>query len=995
MRLQKIVLGILIALTCLTIFARGQEIWWDTEESLNTPLPSTGYTETTIYPFFEVGTGEVLGTGWWSGNFAVPTATSGQELTGEFLMSWVMISDITTGEDTQTWWVQTTIPNLIISEVFYDGTDEWIEITNLSTNLFSGIIQITWSISITSTISIKPRQSIILVKPSGNYLRIDLNVARITTSTFSLTDTKSINLTLSTSGQILDLFLVETGWVVKLDNKKTSFEKRIANEEGIITWTSAALNVLEPYIANPWYITRENWIETTTWSTIDNTGQLLSGSDSFLVDWPLKITEIGDKNWIFSPFIEIQAKEDWDAIFIITGSLLKEGFSLDKKLNKWDLLLIVKSDNWWLSTQNIIENTRLELQKSGFLSIYGQSGQVFDSIFVLSTYTGKSLYYWWKSNSTHRIFDVVDIFSPGFDEKFLLYFSGITADCTNVSVVSPSSGSFEEKPGLSTGVQIVEPGLLQIEGLVFKWDESITLSSLWTGIVDLSDHKRYLLTRATGKTEWGKTKKYLTGLLYSGQNTTISKTFGFLDGGGCVSLWYSGSLYDSYCYTTPIENTDKPIIKEVINIDGTIMIESVNAKTPESITLKSSLSTTVDLSDKNRYLRTRSSQVGERGTTKKYLQWFIAPGEDLRISKIFGFLDKGGCVSLRYVDKQYDSYCYTPETNNSTWVMFTGEATWSMIPKASIISLLPNPKGKDISETILILAQETYPFTWFFLKINTTKHKLLNPLFSWENILTGALGLINKSACVELWRNSSQLDIFCYGNPKENQWFGQTNEILESITQSDFSLLSKVKFEVSDNKICTQYLWQSLSCRSLPTSKTSIKLKNENKLYKTYTNLLQEYLRKNRSTLFYSTAIKEYFATLSQAKKAVDDFQETMVISGQQIDVQDLATQIALKTKTGYVESGNENSLPQRILWVQKLWRRSASLWHHRSNFFSVSRNWEAFCWGSRCYSDTILDRKKLSMIIEYRTNKQTFLHRKQQSKTNSSPPKHIGFWSI
>jgi NMD protein affecting ribosome stability and mRNA decay len=43
--------------------------------------------------------------------------------------------------------------------------------------------------------------------------------------------------------------------------------------------------------------------------------------------------------------------------------------------------------------------------------------------------------------------------------------------------------------------------MVQIKSLVFKGDESITLVSLRTGDIVLLDHKRYLLTRAAGKTE--------------------------------------------------------------------------------------------------------------------------------------------------------------------------------------------------------------------------------------------------------------------------------------------------------------------------------------------------------------------------------------------------------------------------------------------------------------------------------------------------------------
>jgi hypothetical protein len=124
---------------------------------------------------------------------------------------------------------------LLISEVYYDGTDEWIELSNIGNSDFSGKIQVSGSISLSTPLSLPVKQSILLIKPSADYNRIDLKVPRITTSTFGLTDTKAINLTLFMSGQLLDSFIAETGLVVKLDNKKTSIQKIYLSDQRIIT----------------------------------------------------------------------------------------------------------------------------------------------------------------------------------------------------------------------------------------------------------------------------------------------------------------------------------------------------------------------------------------------------------------------------------------------------------------------------------------------------------------------------------------------------------------------------------------------------------------------------------------------------------------------------------------------------------------------------------------------------------------------------------------
>jgi len=898
MRLQKLILAILIALTWLTIFARGQELVWDTLMSSNALLPST---ETGIIALFEdtqydatalssgdsliiAATGEVLGTGRNTENL------SGAVLTWQ-----------NTSWSTQ---VDTTFPHLLISEVFYDGSDEWLELTNLSISPFSGQIQLTWSVNLSTSISIDPQQSILLLKPSGNYAWIDLLVARITTNTFSLTDSKAINLTLLTSGQFLDEFLVETGWVTKLDNKKISFQKLQLSGARIITGVTIPVNILDGYIANPWIILQEspqNPPETTSGITLDTTWQALSGQIFTGENSLLKITEISDYIWQFSPFIEIEALADWSGTLTFSGSLLKEGFFLDEKLIKWEILIISSSDNWWLSSQKIRVNPRLYLQKSWFLSMYGQSRQVFDTVQILSIYQWKSLYYSDISQSGVRLFDKVDMFSPGFDEKFLWYFSGWKTECISVSPVSWATVPVTPKSELSSGVQIPEPGMVQIKSLVFKGDESITLVSLRTWNIDLSDHKRYLLTRAAGKTERWTTKKYLTGTLVSWQNITIQKTFWFLDGGGCVSLWYSGSLYDSFCYTAPIPEPKIPKIPKIL--------------------------------------------TGDKLLT--------------------------GLTQL------------------------TGQLTWLEIPQVSIISLLPNPAGKDITETIVISANTDYSFTGFFLKIGSTKHKLTSFIYSGITTITGSLWLTNKASCVQLWRTTYQLDSFCYTNPKDNQRFGQTNPILNEIVQTDFSLLSKATFVLTGNQICIAYEKQALRCRSLPTSKTSIKLQNQNKLYKTYANLLEDYLRKNRSTLFYQTPLKDYFSVFSDAKKAINESQSIISISGQQIDVQDISTQIRLKTTTGSVESDYENGLPKGILWVQKFLRRGVVLWDRRSNFFSISNNSASLCGSARCFTNAALDWPKCWVITHQRSSIQNKFCRKQEQKTNSPPPKYVGIWTI
>ena len=136
-------------------------------------------------------------------------------------------------------------PSLIISEIFYDGSDEWIELTNLQSSPFSGEIFLSGGVAQSLLLSIPANQSILFVKPSANYSRIDAQVSKISSiKPFSFIDTKAIDITLWCNGIQLDSFSVDTGLVNQLNDKKISFQKIFHEGNWIVTGTKIAINVL-------------------------------------------------------------------------------------------------------------------------------------------------------------------------------------------------------------------------------------------------------------------------------------------------------------------------------------------------------------------------------------------------------------------------------------------------------------------------------------------------------------------------------------------------------------------------------------------------------------------------------------------------------------------------------------------------------------------------------------------------------------------------------
>jgi len=115
---------------------------------------------------------------------------------------------------------------LILSEVYYDGTDERIEITNIGDGNFQGNFTL---VGVKSTSLSLANISLI----SGESKIFGDNLSQVSGNRFigktglslNLIDTVAINIQLLISGQMEDNFLVDQYRVNQYNNKKTSFEK--------------------------------------------------------------------------------------------------------------------------------------------------------------------------------------------------------------------------------------------------------------------------------------------------------------------------------------------------------------------------------------------------------------------------------------------------------------------------------------------------------------------------------------------------------------------------------------------------------------------------------------------------------------------------------------------------------------------------------------------------------------------------------------------------
>ncbi len=483
-----------------------------------------------------------------------------------------------------------SFPHLILSEVYYDGTDEWIEITNIGNGNFQGnfILSGVKSTLISLTdISILSGES----KIFGDILsQISWNsFIGKTGLSFSITDTAPIRIHLIVSGQSEDSFIVDERWVKKYNDKKTSFEK----VGGISTRVQSGrvVNAQSGYVINPGvYFSQGNNLSNVSFPPTQSWGniQIPVPCDSLVQDDLLKINEIFPGNEKYPPYVEIAVHSDlsYDSI-LLSGSFLATGveFSLDSsgtKPQKNTLFLLAASGAWENDGITSFKNVNFSLGTAwNRLMIYGLSGQtrrLLDIVYLSWITLGKSSYFTTSSYQCARILDSMDDFSPGFERKFLKFLPVITM--TKIEYITVSTGN-----QLSTGTCPLPPwsttstwlntdttstslalDQYTIHILAIDYDppgsdtnnEKITLLATNTsGDMTPLDMSKIFRLKVNGS------NKLLSGYLQMNIPTTFTKTFGFPNSTKSgedviIQLVYGDIIFDTYTYNpTKLSDIEK------------------------------------------------------------------------------------------------------------------------------------------------------------------------------------------------------------------------------------------------------------------------------------------------------------------------------------------------------------------------------------------------------------------------------------------------------
>lgn len=708
-------------------------IWTSLAQEMGDILIDTGQDMT------EVDTGGLIS------SEVVFSWTDNLPLSGDFASGTIEIWNLefeiwnleTGDQESVTWNLEpVTQYRLIISEVYFDGTDERIEITNIGDGNFQGNVSLAGvkSTLLTLTdISLLAGESKIfgdtLSQVSGN------RFVGKTGLSLNLIDTAPIVIQLTVSGQVKDEFLVDQYWVEVYNDKKTSFEK-IGTLSTRVT-TGRTRNALSGYIMNPWVITvGENELTdvsyppTQSWDVI----QVPIPCVSLDPRWLVKVAEIFPGNETYPPYIELAVN---GAITLdslsISGDLLGTGLVFSRgnsgtNLEKGSFLLL--SSSGYRNTEGFqsVRNGDFSLVSTWNRLVitigYRQTRRVMDIVYHSGEMLGSSIYFGGTTRQCVQVLDSVDYFSPGFERRFLKYVSGLTMTkieylpagtgnqisgntCPSVA----TGGTFSwEKPIVITGLIIWEY-TISIVDLVYDPEGSDTDNETVTLLAHhISGDTTPLDLSKTFRLKVNGTNKTLPRTLPMDKPTTFKKTFGFpnstKDGSEVlVELTYSNHVFATYRYNPNLPKEEELLTGEVqetgLLLDLSwlqfvityVLPNPVGKDTTEEIWLLMTWTASLTGIDLSQGFTLR------RGSAKKKLSGFVYEGQENILSGNLGLVNKATCVSLFYQEEELTKFCYRiPKEGEKIYASDRGLA--SLAPQD--LSIMTSLQLKKIGNTLCI-----------------------------------------------------------------------------------------------------------------------------------------------------------------------------------------------------------------------------------------------------------------------------------------------------
>ena len=321
-----------------------------------------------------------------------------------------------------------SMPKLKITEIYFDWTENWLEISNIWFSDFSWNLNISWNLNFNISSNIPFWVSKVFTNSVYSMFQTGKNIQTIwDTINFN---TGSINLDLIRSGQLLDNFYAHETQVEYYQEYWSSFEKIGSNASWITTvvWlnTDRYFNINRWIAANPttYFTTGENLIDITK-----SRGPLVQDSDlpidcdDFRENTSTYISEVYYWTWIYPSYVELNIVDDIADYYPeikLSGSALSKELIFDTN----DMLintkvLLTSDDTWYNEWRNSVSNTWLSIATSWRIVVYWKVSEsvryILDIINVQWWKIWSSLYMWTDSVQCAGVFDYNELFSPGLN----------------------------------------------------------------------------------------------------------------------------------------------------------------------------------------------------------------------------------------------------------------------------------------------------------------------------------------------------------------------------------------------------------------------------------------------------------------------------------------------------------------------------------------------------------------------------------------------------
>ena len=239
---------------------------------------------------------------------------------------------------------------------------------------------------------------------------------------------------------------------------------------------------------------------------------------------------------------------------------------------------------------------------------------------------------------------------------------------------------------------------------------------------------------------------------------------------------------------------------------------------------------------------------------------------------------KSTCIALVQRDHVFDISCYKVWANDSKENQKEKSEQSVLSWEIKILSLLPNPKGKDASHEFIELLYSgdgTIDLSQnFSLLINwKTKKKLTWSIAPFEPTkIFWSFSLPNTQACISLLHWSETLDTFCYSQHKEWSIIAQNNQILKWLNEKSPEVLKSLQLKRKNNRYCMMYEWEEVKCLNAPKTRIDPLLKAKQQTVEGALKVFEEMLKKDYTALYYQTEIYQIFDLLKKAKIDLKDW---------------------------------------------------------------------------------------------------------------------------